>query len=65
MNSAFILINRLICWGFQNGSIGPGGPGSPDGPGGPGGVQMARVVWGALNDILVSKPVSKPKMSHS
>ena len=43
VNSAFILINRLICWGFQNGSIGPGGPGSPDGPGGPGG-QVVQVV---------------------
>ena len=43
VNSAFILINRLITrtQGFQSGSIcpdGPGGPGSPGGPGGPSGL---------------------------
>ena len=30
------MINRLVSWDFQSGSIGPGGPGGPDGPSGPG-----------------------------
>ena len=43
MNSAFILITRLISRNFQSGSVGPGGP---DGQGG----QVVRVV--TLDDML-------------
>ena len=40
MNASFILINRLVSWDFQSGSIGPGGPGGPDGPDGQGGQKI-------------------------
>ena len=53
LQSAFILINRLIIPGFQSGSIGPGSPGGPGGPGGQGclggqsgpGDQVCQCIW--------------------